>query len=239
MNEYRVYLENLSEEKYKEFSSKLIPNVENILGVRTPYIKKYAKSLVKTNWAKVLEELNDSIYLEEKLLQAFIIAEAKMEQNERLVYIRTFVPKIDNWALCDGFCSSLKFTKTNKDLVWDFLKEDIFNVGEYPRRFKIVMFLNYFLEEKYINEIFKIINSIDTKEYYLQMAIAWLVSKAYIKCKEETTEFLMLNNLDDFTYNKSLQKIIESNIVSLEEKEYIKSLKKILQKKGKNNNTCK
>lgn len=233
MNAYRKHLEHLSEEKYKEFSSKLLPNVENILGVRIPYIKKYAKSLLKVNWVKVLEELNNSIYLEEKLLQAFIIAEAKMEHSERLVYIRTFVPNIDSWALCDSFCSSLKFTQKNKELVWDFLKEDIFNVGEYPRRFKIVMFLNYFIEKEYIDEIFKIINSIDTKEYYLQMAIAWLVSKAYTKCKEETTEFLMLNNLDDFTYNKSLQKIIESNGINKEEKEYIKSLKKNSTKKRK------
>lgn len=36
-----------SEEKYKKFTEKLIPETENILGVRTPVLKNLAKKIIK------------------------------------------------------------------------------------------------------------------------------------------------------------------------------------------------
>ena len=57
------------------------------------------------------------------------------------------------------------------------------------------------------------------------MGIAWLMSVAYIKYKEKTLVYIV-NLKDDFIYNKTLSKIIESNRISKEEKEFIKSLKK-------------
>ncbi|MPN03683.1 hypothetical protein SDC9_150915 [bioreactor metagenome] len=58
------------------------------------------------------------------------------------------------------------------------------------------------------------------------MAVAWAVSYAYIDFPEKTLAFLKNNNLDNFTYNKSLQKIIESNRVSKEDKDLMRSMKK-------------
>lgn len=58
------------------------------------------------------------------------------------------------------------------------------------------------------------------------MAVAWAISIAYIKFPKETMELLKHNELDDFTYNKALQKIIESYRVSDEEKEKIRKMKR-------------
>ena len=58
------------------------------------------------------------------------------------------------------------------------------------------------------------------------MAKAWLISVCYVKFKEKTLVFLLNNNLDTFTYNKAIQKIIESNRINISDKEYLKQLKR-------------
>ena len=58
------------------------------------------------------------------------------------------------------------------------------------------------------------------------MAIAWLISEAYIKQKEKTLKFIENNKLNNFTHNKAIQKIIESYRVSKEEKKFVKTLKR-------------
>ncbi len=58
------------------------------------------------------------------------------------------------------------------------------------------------------------------------MAVAWAVSMCYVKFEDITLEYLNNNNLDDFTYNKSLQKICESLKVDKESKVLIKSMKR-------------
>ena len=87
------------------------------------------------------------------------------------------------------------------------------------------MYLDYYLKEEYIDKILEQINNITSKDYYVQMAIAWLVSIAYIKQKEKTEKFLKNNKLDKFTQNKSISKICESYRITPEEKERVKKYK--------------
>ena len=58
------------------------------------------------------------------------------------------------------------------------------------------------------------------------MAIAWLVSVCFVKYRNKTFKYLNDNKLNRFTYNKSIQKIIESYRVSLEDKEILRSMKR-------------
>ncbi len=58
------------------------------------------------------------------------------------------------------------------------------------------------------------------------MAVAWAISMCYVKFEDITLEYLNNNNLDDFTYNKSLQKICESLKIDKERKVLIKSMKR-------------
>lgn len=88
------------------------------------------------------------------------------------------------------------------------------------------MYLNYFLTDEYIDKILQKIDKITSKEYYVQMAIARLVSFAYIKQKDKTEKYLLQNNLDEFTHNKAIQKICESYRVSNEDKEKLRKYKK-------------
>ena len=123
-NEIKQKLFELSDKRYKEFHSNLCPGTDNIIGVRVPILRNYAKELFKENdWKKTIEQI-DSEYYEEIMLQGMLIGQAKNEDiNIILKYVENYVPKIDNWAICDVFCSGLKITKSHKKEMWNLIQK--------------------------------------------------------------------------------------------------------------------
>lgn len=225
MEKIREILFEKQDLKYREFHSSLCPNIDKIIGVRIPELRKMAKEIAMTDYQEFLKNaLNE--YYEELVLQGLVIGYAKISIEETFKYLKIFVPKINSWAVCDTTCSNLKITKKYMNEMWEFLEQYINSNNEYEIRFALVMYLNYYLTEEYTDLILEKIDKITNKEYYVQMAIAWLVSFAYIKQKEKTEKYLLKNNLDKFTHNKSIQKICESYRVSNEDKEKLKKYKK-------------
>lgn len=210
----------VSDENYKKFSSALIPNIDNVLGVRIPILRKIAKDIYKNgDWHSFLDI--ECEYMEESMLQG-ILTGLSCDIN----LVEKFVPKIDNWAVCDTFCTTLKFVRANKSMAWSFLQKYTRSKKEYDIRFALVMMLNYFIEEEYLHKIFSILDEFSSDKYYAQMAAAWLVSMCYVKYPIETETYLNQSKLDDWTFNKSIQKIIESLKVDKETKQKLKLLKR-------------
>ena len=219
-------LYNLADEKYQKFHSSLCPGINNIIGIRVPVLRKYAKELIKEySISEILKDIDDELY-EEIMLQAMVIGLSKERFEGKKGYIEEFIPKIDNWAICDVFCAGLKPKKTELSLVWKFIKNYLKSKKEYELRFSIVMMLDYFIIDEYIGSVIEEIDKIKADKYYVQMAIAWCLSICYIKYPKETMRYLKNNNLDDFTYNKAIQKIRESYRVSKEEKEILNKMKR-------------
>lgn len=223
--EIRQKLYEMQDLKYKEFHSSLCPNVDNIIGVQVPKLRKIAKELAKTNSKEYLE-LEDITLYEEKVIQGLLIGISKISIEETKKYLERFIPKIDSWAVCDVVCSSLKIAGKNQKEMWDFLEKYINSNEEFETRFAIVMYLDYYLNDKYIDKVIKNISKIKSDKYYVKMAIAWLLSTSYVKQKEKTLEYLKNNKLDNFTHNKAIQKIIESYRVTKEEKKFLKTFKR-------------
>ena len=221
----RNKLFELADEKYKKFHSGLCPTTDNIIGVRLPQLRQIAKEIDKDDWRGYLENCLEDYY-EENLINGLVIAYAKCDVEEKLQYIKGFVPKIDNWAVCDSFCNSLKFTTKNREIIWEFLKPYLNSDKEFEIRFAVVMMLNYYITEEYIDAVLKCLDKISHDGYYVKMAVAWAVSICFIHFEDNTMAFLKNNNLDDFTYNKSLQKICESLRVNKDTKILIKSMKR-------------
>lgn len=226
MNEkIREELLTLEDINYKKFHTKLCPGINNIIGIRIPVIKKLAKTLSKESNIINYINSNGEKYYEEIMLKGLLIGYIKTEINVKFSLLESYIPKIDNWAICDSVISNLKFIKNNKEETWDFIKKYIISNEEFETRFAVVVILNYFIEETYIDEIFNILDSIKLDKYYTKMSIAWTISICFIKFREKTFLYLKNNNLDSWTYNKSLQKIIESNRVSKNDKDIIRSMK--------------
>ena len=218
-------LEVLAEDEYRIFTSGLLPNIDNILGVRLPLLRKMAKQLAKENWREYLQTAKEDSF-EESMLQGMVIGYVSCSVAERLLHIQNFVPKIDNWSVCDSFCVGLKFTKEHREQVWNFLQPYFGSEQEYEIRFAVVMLLFYYIEETYIGEVLNILDDVRHDGYYVKMAVAWAVSICYVQFPEQTMIYLKNNRLDDFTYNKALQKITESLKVDKETKKQIRAMKR-------------
>lgn len=236
-----MQLRELAEETYKEFNCKLIPNVdkERTLGVRVPDLRKLAKKIVREDWRSYLSRLDSckkdpagvgdtELYYEEILLQGLVIASAKMEAQERISFIEGFLPRIDNWAVCDTFCGSLKFADKGDGrlLAWELVRLLIRDSREYYIRFALVMMLSHYVEEEYIGQVLELAGQVQHEGYYVKMAAAWLFSVCYVKFPEKTEALLTEGRLDDFTHNKTIQKIRESYRVSKEDKARLNLLKR-------------
>lgn len=204
----KILLEN-SDEKYRKFSSSLIPNTDNLLGIRIPFLRKFAKDIAKTCAEEFLREKNCE-YFEETMLQGMVIGLVKTDIAQRFELIKDFLPKIKNWSVCDCFCCGLKFTKDNRKEVLEFLKPYIKSENEYEVRFAAVMLLDYFVNEEYIDTTLALLNEFTHEAYYAKMAVAWAISICYINYPDKTFEFLKRTKISPWVFNKSIQKITES-----------------------------
>jgi 3-methyladenine DNA glycosylase AlkD len=88
------------------------------------------------------------------------------------------------------------------------------------------MLIDFYIDDDYRRSVLKQLDSITHDGYYVKMAVAWAISICYIKFEEITLDYLKNNNLNDFTYNKSLQKICESLKVNKNSKAFIRGMKR-------------
>lgn len=224
----RAELLDSAEEEYRKFHQSLVPGLSTMLGVRMPKCREIAKKIAKQDWTAFLESADDGCY-EELMLQGLVIGYAKMTLEQRTLQLECFVPKINNWAVCDCSCSTFKFMKQEPDYWLAFLKKYLDSGKEFEVRFAVVSLMDHFMEEKYLAlqfEQYERIYSAESVPYYIQMAVAWAVSVCFVRFPKQTEEFLRRNTLDVFTHNKAIQKIRESYRVSKETKEELLKLKR-------------
>lgn len=160
------------------------------------------------------------------MVHGMVIGYLKSDIEDVLRHVTEFVPRIDNWSVCDSFCSGLKITLKHKDRMWLFLQPYSHSSEEYDVRFAVVMMLNYYMEDHYLSEVLERLDRIRHEGYYVKMAVAWAISICYIKSPVPTMAYLQANTLDRETFNKALQKITESYRVDPETKRLIRSMKR-------------
>jgi len=222
MKNLRKHLFSLADEDYKNFSIKLLPENTNMIGVRLPQLRKTAKTMVKNGLgSELLSFIYDyeCEYFEETMLKGMAIGAVKCGLEEKLKLIRHFVLYIDNWSVCDSFCSSLKFDKAELPKVWDLIKEYTESSEEFFARFGYVSIIRFFINEEYIDRVFERFEALKSPELYARLAVAWAISMCFPDFEERTLEYIRASTLDDFTLKKAVGKIKESYRVSSEGKQ--------------------
>lgn len=206
--------------KYRDFHKKLVPNIDEskIIGVRVPTVRKIAKAAFTENAQNRCE------YYEEIEAFGFCAAMKKCDAAEHKKDIEKFVSLIDNWGTCDTCTAAMKFIGEGKGEYFDFICSFI-GRGEYPTRFAIVALMDYYLDDEYIDRVLKIYGEIESDKYYINMALAWALSMAFIKYGSKVTAILKSRTLNTDVQNKTVQKICDSYRVSKEAKELIKEYK--------------
>lgn len=225
----REHLLALSVNSNKEFAEKLNPGVDNVLGLRLPDMRKLAVQIAKSDWKAYLATA-PSFYMEERMLQGLVLGYVKPDDDieSYLSYVTRFVKIINSWSVCDSFkfAGTGKYLSVHSDRIWEYLKPFILSEKEYEIRFGVVMTMKYFIDESHIDELFGFYDNITHDAYYVKMAVAWAISFCFVAYPEKTMEYLKRAKLDDFTYNKAIQKAIESYRVDEAMKVKLRSMRR-------------
>ena len=215
----------LSDEKNADFSAKLTPGIdrEKFLGVRIPASRKLAKEIIKENEHKDFLNSLPHKYYDENILHSILISEIK-DYDECIKYIDEFLPYVNNWAVCDTM-SPKAFKNKHERLMNDILRW-VDSDQTYTIRFGLKMLMAHFLGNDFKNEYLKIPAKIKSDEYYINMMIAWFYATALAKQWDSIIVYIENGVLDKWVHNKAIQKARESYRITVEQKEYLKSLKK-------------
>lgn len=220
----REKLLELSEQKYKDFQSKLVPSInkETIIGIRNPILRDIAKSYKNDDESMSFIDDLPHKYYEENMLHGILISDIK-NFNDCIYKLEKFLPYVDNWAVCDSM--SPKVFKKNREKLKDYAIKWSLSKEEYIIRFGIKTFMNEYLDEDFEKSYLDLVCKIKTEEYYVKMMIAWYFATALTKKWDETIEYIENKKLEKWIHNKSIQKARESLRISKERKDYLKTLK--------------
>lgn len=219
---------------YKVFHQKLIPTVdpERVLGLRAPFAKAIAKKYASTSEGEAFLCNLPHRYYDENIVHAFMLGRLKCTQDELKCKLIRFLPYVDNWAVCDGLCAHLKSFFRKPQEVYSFVRSCALGIpipqlpkSTYTVRFGLVCLLSYYIDKEHLEDILSICQSIKSDEYYINMAVAWLVSFCLIKEYDGTLPLIKEKRLPVWVHNKAIQKARESYRITKEQKEYLNTLK--------------
>lgn len=221
----RDFLKQSADDKYRDFSMKICTSKHPFWGVRVPQIRKYANQVSEEKIEEFIA-INPAAY-EEVLLRGFLIA--KLPYDRMLKYFDSQLKYIDDWSTCDLFCSAIgKTVKKNKD---EFIEKKIQKLldskHEFITRIGLVLLKCCYIESTYLKYIFAQTDRLSSRdEYYVKMALAWLISECFIKYPSETMDYLSKSKMPAWTFNKTISKICDSYRIDTEMKKILKKMRK-------------
>ncbi|EJP76261.1 MULTISPECIES: DNA alkylation repair protein [Campylobacter] len=203
-DELHEILYDLRDEKFKIFSQKLISQPE-ILGVKTPILKKIAKDLARRVKSEDLVKFKPFFH-EEFAVKGYLIMLLK-DDEAKFQLASYFVKSMSNWAICDQF-AKIKF----KDVKFAnlLLKQCRGSDLEYEKRFYYVFFMSGFLDESELDGFLRDCLNEKDDRYYVKMAMAWVIAEIFIKFRQSALRLLETKKLDKFVQNKTISKIRDS-----------------------------
>ncbi len=218
------YFQDNSKTGYLQFNNTIVNGNVPMFGCTVPAVRKIAKQFCLQ---KVLQ-FPTNCYYEVDLLKGIVIANCKLPFQQKTKYLTIFADTIENWAVCD--CCVAKFPSSELSMYLDYFVSLTQSNKPFVCRYGVVNLMVHYLTEEYIDKVFDVLCNIKLYgEYYVDMAVAWLIATALAKCRDKTVEFMQgdaRKHLNVFAYNKALQKMRDSYRVSPEDKQWTYSLKR-------------
>lgn len=227
MTEIQRLLFALQDDRYRQFQSKLMPDVpiENVIGVRMPALRQLAKQLVKEGNTEPFLQSVPHTYYEEKTLCGLLICE-ETDLGKTIALLDRWLPEVDNWATCD-VVKPRAFRKAMKSEPQNLLSHCLRwtkSTEPFTIRFGINMLMTYFLDDRFCPTLLERVAKIANDHYYVRMGVAWYFATALAKQYEATVPYLEQHLLPDWTHRKTIQKAVESFRISDSRKAYLKTL---------------
>lgn len=215
---------SMQDSDYRIFQCRLMPGVpeETVIGIRTPQLRKLAKTLSENPCINEFLDCLPHSYYEEYNLHGYLIERIK-NGEECARRIDEFLPFVNNWATCDTV--KPKALAKNPSFLLEKSREWIASGKTYTVRFGIEMLMNYFLDGGFSPEYIEIVASVKSSEYYVNMMIAWYFATALAKQWDETFPYIKEQRLGEWCHNKTIQKSLESFRITDEQKKILRALK--------------
>lgn len=219
--EIKNRLFELQDIKFREFHTKLIPNVDpqTVIGVRTPELRKLAKEIGENE--EFLRSLPHEYY-EENQLHAIILTGMK-DFDVCISRLDEFLPYVDNWATTDIMTVKL-FKKRTAELLPN-IRRWLGSGDTYIVRYAVGCLMNFYLDDKFDPEYLEMVSAVKCDEYYISMMVAWYFATALAKQYDATIPYIEQRRLDSATHRRAIQKSIESFRITDDQKKYLRTLK--------------
>ena len=219
MNELIRELLPLKDEKFKNFTAKLIPDTSyKIIGVKVPTVRKIAAKY----YGKI--SITDFTYYEECLCYGFIIVGEKTDIDTKINKLKEYLRVVDSWGLTDSVAAAFKDAKKEKQKTLRFIYDLLDSDKVYEKRFGIVLLLQFTGSDFDMEQLSRVLK-VKTGEYYVDMAIAWYISVLLVKNYSLAVTVIENRLLPPFIHNKAITKATESYRITGDVKEYLKTLK--------------
>ncbi len=224
MTDIQKHLFELQDPVYRTFQSKLMPTVDTqrLIGVRTPVLRKFAKSLFGTEESVIFLDSLPHLYYEEDQLHGFLIEQIS-DFDTALAAMEDFLPYINNWATCDGV--SPKVFAKNLDALLPHIDQWLTSKRCYTVRYGIGMLMRYYLTDRYSNDYPEKVANIESGEYYVNMMIAWYFATALAVRYADVLPYLTERRLSPWIHKKTIQKAIESYRITEDQKRFLRLLR--------------
>ena len=247
----------LADMRYREGHLRVVNALpeRRVMGLHSPEIKQVAKQLSRVGGEVVMPDgthricvngvevirafeaaQSESLCYEETVIWGYLINLEKCSLDERLAMLTRYVHVMDNWAVCDSYCTHAKWmARADKAVMWAFLERRFDSESEFEVRFAVVVVMCYFLNEEWFDKVFERINGLDfgrikskyksvkgkpkveqqgtvqgAEPYYVRMGVAWLLATALAKYPDQTRAFVRSSNLPEDVVKLYIRKARES-----------------------------
>ena len=219
--EYLYSIRKIEDDYHRSRHLKIINTSKYVISVDTLSLRKIAKSIYKSGYENYLKLASFNTY-EESLIFGLVISHIK-DIDLLVATLPKFINHIDTWAECDTVVSSLKQLKRSslKSKYFDYFYNMCFSHLEFEARFGIVTLMVHYLEEEYIDRLLHMCKTVSNHKYYVDMALSWLISFAFMKFKDKTYALLSERVLTPFVQNKAISKCRDSYQVDKLDKEQL------------------
>lgn len=195
-----------------------------VIGVATPGIRALAKE-VSVNSPYLESHAND--YYETLLMWGFVLGKIK-DRELGVAKLEEYISLIDSWALVDQTLPSLKFitgTENDFELFGQMLNSD----KEFVVRYGVIGMMKHFIGQDHIERTLEALYQVKCDKYYVNMAVAWLLSEVIIKNPQNGMKIMQKiiknHHFNKFIINKAIQKARESYRLGQEYKQKLNEIK--------------
>lgn len=221
--EYLQYVKSFSKGEEKGIWEQRIVNTHlPCIAVPSTEVDKIAKSIFRGNYISYLD-----LWLWENHTLTLIFGKILNQIKDFDILKKYLIPyseKADNWSTIDSL--KFKFTPDNIPQFIQLSSQLILSSHTFSRRLSLIILLKLISVTDCTEIIFSTLDGLNNeKEYYVNMAGAWLLAECMTKYRDKTIEYYKHHHTNEFIINKSISKCRDSYRISSEDKDYLKIFK--------------